>query len=253
MRTLPPAGLRSPGEGLDQGRLAGAVGADEDNVFPCARFRGWRRRAASAPAPPALPLTSFSTTRQGRSGGLKREAQERLSRFSAAGPSRFAFLDLFHPRLRLARLRRLVAEALDEALHPRDLRLLALDRFAEGDLPRRLLLAPGVPGTGEEAGALGLPAPAPRSRPPPGTSGRGRRGRRRRRGQPGSAPATPARGCRDGSSARRGAAGRDGWRARGPARRGSARRRRRSRAAARRARPSKPSPRRTARTSSRQR
>ena len=65
-------------------------------------------------------------------------------------------LDLFDPRLRLARLRRLVAEALDEALHPLDLRLLALDRLAEGDLARRLLLAPGVPGAGEEARPLCL-------------------------------------------------------------------------------------------------
>ncbi len=65
-------------------------------------------------------------------------------------------VDLFDPRLRLFGLRRLVAEALDEFLHPLDLRLLAVDRFAEGDLARRLLLAPGVPGTGEEAGPLRL-------------------------------------------------------------------------------------------------
>jgi hypothetical protein len=71
-------------------------------------------------------------------------------------PVALDLLDHLQARLRLARLRRLVAEALDEALHPLDLGLLALDRLATGDLPRRLLLAPGVPGPGEEAAALGL-------------------------------------------------------------------------------------------------
>ena len=80
----------------------------------------------------------------------------RRSRASALTPSRLTFSIMLQPRLRLARLRRLVAEALDEALHPLDLRLLALNRLAAGDLPRRLLLAPGMPGPGEEAAALRL-------------------------------------------------------------------------------------------------
>ena len=80
----------------------------------------------------------------------------RVSRRSACGPVLLFLVDLLDPRLRLFGLGRLVAEALDEALHPLDLGLLAVDRLAEGDLARRLLLAPGVPGAGEEAGALGL-------------------------------------------------------------------------------------------------
>ena len=79
-----------------------------------------------------------------------------MSRFSETGPLFLLLVDLFDPRLGLFGLRRLVAEALDEALHPRQLGLLAVDRFAERDLARRLLLAPGVPGTGEEAGPLRL-------------------------------------------------------------------------------------------------
>src|SRR5690606_10040725 len=59
-------------------------------------------------------------------------------------------LELLDPRLDLARLRRLVAEALDEALHPRDLALLLLDRPPERDLARGALLPPGGPGAGEE-------------------------------------------------------------------------------------------------------
>ena len=63
---------------------------------------------------------------------------------------------LLHARLRLAGLRGLRAEALDEALHPRDLGLLLVDRLAQGHLARGLLAAPGMPGTGEEARAAGL-------------------------------------------------------------------------------------------------
>ena len=65
--------------------------------------------------------------------------------------------ELLHARLRLARLRGLVAEALDEPLHARDLGLLRVDRLAERDLARGLLAAPLVPGAGEEARAGGRP------------------------------------------------------------------------------------------------
>src|SRR6185437_9771204 len=58
-------------------------------------------------------------------------------------------------RLRLPRARA-GAEAGHEPLQPLDLRLLALDRAAEGQLARGLLLAPGVPGPGEEARAPAL-------------------------------------------------------------------------------------------------
>ncbi len=80
----------------------------------------------------------------------------RVSRRSACGARLLLLVDLFDPRLRLFGLGGLVAEALDEFLHPLELGLLAVDRLAEGDLAGRLLLAPGVPGAGEEAGALGL-------------------------------------------------------------------------------------------------
>src|SRR3954447_1911335 len=53
--------------------------------------------------------------------------------------------ELLHAVLGLARLRRLRTEALDERLHARDLGLLLLDRAAEGELARRLLLAPRGP------------------------------------------------------------------------------------------------------------
>ena len=43
--------LALPGEGLDQGRLAGAVGADEDDVLAAFEFEARRRRAACGPAP----------------------------------------------------------------------------------------------------------------------------------------------------------------------------------------------------------
>src|SRR5207302_3422373 len=64
--------------------------------------------------------------------------------------------ELLDPRLRLTGLAGLVAEALDEALHPRDLGLLAVDRLAQGDLPRGLLAAPLMPAAGEEARTSGL-------------------------------------------------------------------------------------------------
>jgi hypothetical protein len=55
-----------------------------------------------------------------------------------------------------AGLRRLGPEALDELLHARDLGLLLLDRAAQRELARGLLLAPGVPRALEEAAAPGL-------------------------------------------------------------------------------------------------
>ncbi len=58
--------------------------------------------------------------------------------------------------MRLAGLGRLVAKALDEALHAGDLGLLPLNRLAASDLAGGLLLAPGVPGPGEEARPLRL-------------------------------------------------------------------------------------------------
>src|SRR4051812_49795236 len=59
-------------------------------------------------------------------------------------------LELLRARLSLPRARAR-PEARDKALETRYLRLLALDRAAEGKLPRRALLAPGVPRAGEVA------------------------------------------------------------------------------------------------------
>src|SRR5205807_5689347 len=64
--------------------------------------------------------------------------------------------ELLEPVLRLARLGRLVAEALDEALHALDLLALLVDGLAERDLACRGLPAPRAPRAGEEARAPGL-------------------------------------------------------------------------------------------------
>ena len=95
-----------------------------------------------------------STTRPARSAPPNLKPSERLSVGSRS--IRSIFVELLHARLGLPRLRRLVAEALDEALHAGDLRLLLLDLLAELDLARRRLAAPGVPRAGEEARAPGL-------------------------------------------------------------------------------------------------
>jgi len=86
----------------------------------------------------------------------EREAQRPTGRRVVCDRIRLDPLDLLEPRLRLPRLRRLVAEALDEPLHSRDLGLLALDRLAERDLACRLLGPPGVPRAGEVATAACL-------------------------------------------------------------------------------------------------
>src|SRR5204862_3583913 len=63
--------------------------------------------------------------------------------------SRLDPLDLLQPRLRLPRLRRLVAEPLDEALEPRDLLRLSLGRPGLVGRAGRLLAPPHVPRAGE--------------------------------------------------------------------------------------------------------
>src|SRR6185503_7485649 len=68
----------------------------------------------------------------------------------------FDLRELLHAVLGLARLGRLRTEALDECLHPRDLGLLLLDRAAERELARGLLLAPRRPRALEVAGPSGL-------------------------------------------------------------------------------------------------
>ena len=137
-----------------------------------------RRAAARSPIRERRRPPARSTTRPLRSGGLNAKP-------SAAAVARVALdalhlVELLGARLRLARAGA-GAEARDEALEPLDLRLLALDRAAERELARRLLLAPGVPGPGKKRAAPGLELEHRRCRPPRGTSGRGRRARPRRR------------------------------------------------------------------------
>ena len=108
---------------------------------------------------PGTSIRAFDQFQHDPAGALRRlEGEAQFAGVAASAPrARLLLLvDLFEPRLRLFGLRRLVAEALDEALHPLDLGLLAVDRFAERDLAGGLLLAPGVPGAGEEAGPLRL-------------------------------------------------------------------------------------------------
>jgi len=148
-------GGATAGESLDQGRLAGPVGADEDHVLAALDLE-----AGAGEEGAARNLDrGVDHLQHHPAGSLRRlEGEAQVAAVAALGHRAVALglLDLLDPRLRLPRLRRLVAEALDEALHPLDLGLLALDRLAEGDLTRRLLLAPSVPGPSEEAGALRL-------------------------------------------------------------------------------------------------
>ena len=65
-------------------------------------------------------------------------------------------VQLLDPRLGLFGLRGLVAEALDEALHPLYLGLLLLDGLAQGDVAGGLFAAPLMPGAREEARPAGL-------------------------------------------------------------------------------------------------
>ena len=143
-----------------------------------------RRRAAPCRGPRSRPSSSSKITRPLRSGALNWNDSEAVSRGSRSIRSILSS--------RLTRdcaclgLRRLRAEALDEALQALDLRLLLVDRAAERDLARRLLAAPRVPRARRRSASARPPAPAPRCRPPPGTSGRGRRARPRRPSRRGS-------------------------------------------------------------------
>ena len=88
-----------------------------------------------------------------RSASPNENASRRSSRGSSLGHVALDPVDRLQLRLRLARLGGLVTEALDEALHARDLRLAAGDIAPGGELARGLLGAPGVPRTLEVARA----------------------------------------------------------------------------------------------------
>ena len=148
--------LAPPDERLDERRLARAVGPDERDVLAALEpqlgvgEQDARRIGADLDAG-VLELEDHAPRALGL---LERELE-------AAAVTRVALdaldlVELLDARLGLARLGRLVAEALDEALHALDLGLLLLDRPAERHLARGLLAAPRVPGAVEEARAAGL-------------------------------------------------------------------------------------------------
>ena len=138
----------APGERLDQGRLADAVGADERHVLAALEpeLAVLEQRPAGHLEPRVVELEHHAA------GALRGgEAEAERAVVARVALDALHLLQALDARLGLARLGRLVAEALDEALHAGDLALLLLDRLAQRDLARRQLAAPGVPGTREEA------------------------------------------------------------------------------------------------------
>ena len=146
-----------------------------------ARLRAWRPRAGCGRAPDRRP-DQFSTIRPGRRSA-RGEAEvaagrERLRLDGSRRPWSIGSADRARPRLG-----RLAAEALDEALIGSISACWALDRFAAGDLPAACSLGQACQGPARSLPSR--PARAPRCRPPPGTSDRGRPGQllgRRRAG-----------------------------------------------------------------------
>ncbi len=146
-------------ERADQGGLAGAVGSDERDVLAAlepqlglVQQRPRRRGIADLEAA-VLELEDHAARALGL---LELEAQVARVARVARDPPGLELAQLLDAVLRLVGLRRLRREALDEPLHARDLRLLAGDRLAERQLARRLLPAPCVPRSLEEARATGL-------------------------------------------------------------------------------------------------
>ena len=130
-RTLPAAGLAAAEDRLEQRRLARAVRADQRDVLAALeRERRVVQQLLVAGAQRRAPSAS-TTTRPDRAGFRNSKPSVRR----AAGPGldllRLDAVDLLLLRLRLLGLRVLRAEALDEALEPRDvLGLRARPSFA---------------------------------------------------------------------------------------------------------------------------
>ena len=154
---------------LEQRRLARSRSARRARPSRRARRRSSRRRAAACRRPRAR--CPRPRGRSGRSAAGRRKSKPSVRRLRRERlellPRRRALLlepaDLGELRLRLLRLRLLVAEARDEALEPRDVL-----RDAVGGLPgrgraRRLLPPPLVPRAGEVVRACRGRARAPRS------------------------------------------------------------------------------------------
>ena len=189
----------------------------------------WPRSIANVPvrtsslSPASTRASSTSST--SRPGPHRLREPERERPLLARPVDELDPLDALGARRGLARTRA-GPELVDEALQPRELGLLALERLGLlRDRERLLLAVRGVApfehprATGfelDDAGRDGLEEPAVVRRP----------ARRRCRATGARARATRATPGRGGSSARRAAAGRGASRARGRARRASARRRR---------------------------
>jgi hypothetical protein len=118
----PPAGQR-----VDERRLARPVRPDERHVLAALEPQV-RVVDQHAPGDLEVAVLELEDDAAGALGRLEGDAH--LPRVPRVAGDALDLLELLDPRLRLARLRRLGPEALDERLHPGDLGLLLLDRPA---------------------------------------------------------------------------------------------------------------------------
>ena len=247
-RTVPVAGAprraASPAASSSRSRSARRGRRARRARPPATRRRAaaCRRRDSDSP--------STSTTVRPLRGGFRNSKPSRRDRrdssASSSGGDRLLLLqppDVRELRLRLLRLRLLVAEPVDEALEPRDVGVVALDRLRRVERTRRLLAPPDVPLAREVRRAPGLELEHRRRHRLEEPAVVRDEDRRRRPARRASARATRAARRRGGSSARRAAAGPDRLPARAPATRASARRRRTSSSCRSSSSSSKPSPR----------
>jgi hypothetical protein len=126
-RRSPPSSDEDAGEELQQRRLPRAVRTDERDALAALDqdVRAVVDRDVAVLLPRALQL-------EDRASAARRLGQPDLQRALVAVGRRQALdlLELLHPALHERRLRRLVAEAVDERLDPLDLRLLVLVRLS---------------------------------------------------------------------------------------------------------------------------
>ena len=250
----PPRGGLAPAEHrLEQRRLARAVRADERHVLAALeRERSPPRSSALSPGAQRRARRPRSRPGPSASGAGTRTRASVAAPGPDLGPGGLQAVDLALLRLRLAApswpWRRSARRTVRAGRSSRRRgRRCAPANCARAACSRRQRCH----GPGSRRSGRGR-ARAPRSSPPRGTSGRARPGSPRRRSSRAALRATRSSRCRGGSSARRAAAGRAGRRARGPARRASARRPRTSPAAGRGRPREKPRPRTTAAARSRQ-
>ena len=137
-RSLPPSSSRSPASARDQRRLARAVRARRATTCSPRSSHSSASSQQLALADPQRAVLELEDHAAGALGRLEREAERLAVARVALEP--LDLVELLDARLRLARARA-GAEAVDEALEPRDLGLLLLDRAAERELARGLLRA----------------------------------------------------------------------------------------------------------------